>query len=161
MSLIDTDAKNIPILPMNNLSLTYNYTHDKLNFYTKIRNRYNDFNLPGIMHKEYNSGLSVQNSPIDDNANIRVQTLSNSYTTGLDYYINPKHTVSFESYIQAFPPRTNSEQHKFDVSQYQDNILTNNYISELTNNSKTQNFSNSLFYLYNINKNNSLNANFT
>ena len=162
MALIDLDAsKPEYIMVLNNASVTYNYTYNKLNFYTKIRNRYNDFNLQTTNTHEFNNGLSIKKTFLENNFNTKIFHLSNNYTFGFDYYINPKHTISIESNITALPMKTSIFQSNYENTNYDNEVEIANYTSQSKNLSRTQNILNSIFYIYKINQNNTLNADFT
>ena len=69
MALIDLDAsKPEYIFALYNASITYNYTYNKLNFYTKIRNRYNDFNIQTTNNQEFNNGLNIEKTYLENDS---------------------------------------------------------------------------------------------
>jgi hypothetical protein len=74
--------------------------------------------------------------------------------------MNPRHTLSFESTVAAFPVRQGMEQ-DFKVSQFMNDSLINQYTSHNTNNSTTRDITGSLFYIFNISDATKLNAEFT
>ena len=54
-------------------------------------------NLFSSSKKVYNSGLEIEKGSNSDVPNLRINDPKDNYTIGADYYINPKHTLSFES----------------------------------------------------------------
>ncbi|MCD6090569.1 MAG: outer membrane beta-barrel protein [Bacteroidales bacterium] len=161
MTMINTDTKENNYFPTNNFSLTYNYTYDKLNIYAKASNSYTGLDVIGESKQEYTNGFLIENKPLNNENNLKTDFLSNTYTAGIDYYINPKHTISFESNISAFPsPRRNID-HNYNVIHSQDGVVTDTYNSQNVNNIDSKDFTNSLFYIFKIDNKNTLNADFT
>lgn len=159
--LFDIDTKSNNYLPINNLSLTYNYTYDKFNIYGKLNQSYTNINIYSESEKDYQNGNIIKYQSLDGGANLFANNFSNTYTAGIDYYVNPKHTISFESNIVAFPLAKSNTSYGYNIIQTFDGATTDNYISQNENNSNTQDFTNSLFYVFKINNQNTLNADFT
>jgi len=158
--LLDLDNKMGIFFPINYSLLTFNYTYDKVNFYVKGNSTFNKFRIPGTTDQDYANGYSLRYRPLDGGYNMNIKNINNSYTAGLDYYLNPRHTLSFESTVSAFPARQNFEQDQ-QVSQYMNDSLIDQYTSHLTNRSDTRDITNSLFYIFNISDATKLNAEFT
>jgi hypothetical protein len=158
--LLDLDNQMNIFFPINFSSLTFNYTYDKVNLYVKGNSTFNSFRIPGTSDQDYASGLSIRYRPLDGANNMRIKSLSNGYTAGLDYYLNPRHTLSFESTVSAFPSRQSMDQ-TFDVTHYRNDSLIDQYTSHTTNSSDTRDITNSLFYIFNISDATKLNAEFT
>ena len=161
MAMFDTDTKEAKPLPINNFSLSYNYTYNKLNIYAKVDNDYSSVKVLGESIQESNNGYVIENTPLGGKPNLGTNNLNNNYTIGADYYINPKQTISYESNIGAFPSSRQITNHSYDVAHYKDGIVTDNYKSEMVNNSSTKDLSNSLFYIYKIDYKTQINADFT
>jgi len=159
--MFDTDTKEAKPLPINNFSLSYNYTYNKLNIYAKVDNDYSSVKVLGESIQESNNGYVIENTPLGGKPNLGTNNLNNNYTIGADYYINPKQTISYESNIGAFPSSRQITNHSYDVAHYKDGIVTDNYKSEMVNNSSTKDLSNSLFYIYKIDYKTQINADFT
>ncbi len=158
--LLDLDTKVDRIFPINYAALTYNYTYDKVNFYLKANNVRNSFLLQGTTDQDYASGFSVKYRPVDPVGNTAIKYLSSSYTAGLDYFLDPRHTLSYEGTVTAFPARQQMAQ-DFSVSQYLNDSLINQYTSNGTNSSNTRDITNSFFYIFKISEATKLNAEFT
>jgi hypothetical protein len=158
--LFDLDTKVHRIFPINYAALTYNYTYDKINLYVKGTSNANSFLISGTTDQNYANGLSLISRPLDSIGNLAIKNYSNTYTAGVDYYMNPRHTLSFESTVAAFPAKQNMAQ-DFNVSQYLNDSLFNHYTSHGTNNSDTRDITNSLFYIFTISDATKLNAEFT
>ncbi len=158
---VDLDAKETSyMLPVNYFSASFNYTYDKLNFYAKFKNEHNEFHLLNRVTKQYSDVLSVENNPFNEEDNQNIYRLTNNYTIGFDYYLNPKHTLSFESNIQGFPNSSDRYDELYNVIQKNNGIIEN-YVSNISSESASQNIKNSLFYVYRINKNNKISSDFT
>jgi len=158
--LLDLDNKMDIFFPINFSSLTFNYTYDKVNFYVKGNSSFNTFRLPGTTDQVYANGYSLRYRPLDGGNNMYIKNINNSYTAGLDFYLNPRHTLSFESTVSAFPARQFFEQDQ-QVAQYRNDSLIEQYTSNATNRSDTRDITNSLFYIFNISDATKLNAEFT
>ena len=127
--LIDPDADNSNyVLPKNDLSATLNYTYNKVNLYAKYSNNYTNFNILSSSIKEYDDGLIFEkNSTDDEELNFKIQGFSNNYTIGTDYYINPKHTISFESNLTVSPSGKNITEAIFDAVYIKNGKITDNF----------------------------------
>ena len=158
--LLDLDNKVDRFFPINFSMLNFNYTYDKINLYLKGTSVYNTFLLNGTTNQEYSSGYHLHSSPLGGNPNLAVKMFTNNYTAGLDYYINPRHTLSFESTVAAFPARQSTIL-DFDVNEYMNDTLINSYTNHTTNQSNTRDITNSLFYIFKISDATKLNAGFT
>jgi len=161
-SMLDADAlKPDYIAVQNNLSGTVNYVYNKLNVYAKYSMDYNNFNLPSIYKKEYTNGLTINEEPANSSdMNTRVKQLYDSYTLGADYYINPKHTISFESNLDMQPSAGNTTKQFFNVNYSNNGNVFQHFKSASTDNSKNANFYNTLFYTGNLDENNVITSNF-
>jgi hypothetical protein len=158
--LLDLDNKMDIIFPINYSLLNYNYTYDKVNVYVKGNSTYNKFLIPGKTDQVYANGTSIQYRPLDGGNNMQIRNLNNSYTAGVDYYLNPRHTLSFESTVSAFPAKQHFEQNQ-QVSQFRNDSLIDQYTSRVTNNSDTRDITGTLFYIFKISEATKLNAEFT
>ncbi|MCD4795016.1 MAG: outer membrane beta-barrel protein [Bacteroidales bacterium] len=160
--LIDTDNKNAEYLfPVNSFSVTLNYTYNKVNLYSKVSNNYLNIDLLSSGNKVYDSGLSISKEPKDDMPNLQVNNFRDNFTLGADYYVNPKHTVSFESNFRGLIFRDNINVSKYNVLYTQDGNEIDNFDIENKNKSESKSNYHSLFYVGKLNKNNSLNIDFT
>ncbi|MFA6126183.1 MAG: outer membrane beta-barrel protein [Bacteroidales bacterium] len=158
--LLDPDTKVNRPFPINYANLTFNYTYDKVNFYVKGNSTFNTFRIYGTTDQDYANGYSLKSRPLDPVGNLVVKGFNNSYTAGLDYYMNPRHTLSFESTISAFPAKQSTIQ-DFNITQYMNDSLIEQYTSHTTNLTDTRDITNSLFYIFNISDATKLNAEFT
>ena len=161
MAMFDTDNKNGNPLAIDNYNFTYNYTFDKLNIYTKVNGNMNDVTIPMEARQENRDGTVIENKSIGTDMDLSTDNLFNTYTVGMDYYINPKHTISFESDISAFPSSRSNSTTNNNVTHYKNDTITEQYTSYIKDNSETQDITTTLFYIYKINKKNRLNADFT
>ncbi len=159
---IDLDAKKEQMLPINYTSATYNYTRNRINFYAKYRNSLNEFHLKNTTSKQINDNFYRANNPsaLGDENNISIHDVTNRYTLGVDYYLNPRHTISFETNITALPKRLSNNDNTFEVTETNAGI-ENIFDTKNSSKSESQNFTNTLFYIYKIGKTSSINANFT
>jgi len=160
-AFIDSDAENLEyMLPANTFLTTFNYTHDKINFYAKFQNDQNNLYLINNVEKQYGDQISINSEAENNEINQTILRNTNDYTIGADYIINPKHTISFESNLKSLPSATEVANQDYNVS-LNDNGSLENYLANTNNEYEFQNFSNSLFYIYRINQNNKINADFS
>ncbi len=159
----DIDAIKTKYIPVqSNFTASLNYTYNKLNVYGKFNNSINDFNLNSTRKREYANGLIIdQLPPNDKDVNTNVHQMYNYYTLGADYYINPKHTISFESNLQSQPYKRNITDVAYNVFYKNNETIINNYDYENNYQNQSLNSSNSLFYEWKIDENNVINSNFT
>ncbi len=161
-TLQDADAEKTKYIPVqNDLNLSLNYVYNKINLYGSYRNNVNNFNFDAHLKKEYDNGLMVESSPVTtSDRNMNVRELSNAYTLGADYYLNPKHTISFESDISANPLKYNQTSQLFHVNYSTGGIPVLNYNSQSLQTSGSLNALNTLFYTGKLDENNLLTASF-
>lgn len=163
MSLIDSDAsKPANIFAFNYLNSTVNYTKNRINLYGKFSNNMGNFHLPTYVKKTYEDGTIIEKNLADDydSETLVSKRFSNNYTGGLDFYINPKHTVSVEGNISDFPRTNNNTFSSYDVYNSTNGVLDKLYSSESANNSSSKSAYGSFFYKGILNDKNSLNVEF-
>ncbi len=99
--VIDADAEDKShLLPISNSSLGLTYTYNKLNVYGKYNLFSNDFYFPSITSYKYNNGDVIVKQPVNGENNLLKKLTNDRFTFGVDYYINPRHTLSFETGIR-------------------------------------------------------------
>jgi len=159
--IVDLDTKNIEeLLLINDVYLSYNYTHNKLNVYGAFSNHFNKFPFKTSSVTIYNDGLKVVESPINGNNTI-INSLSSNYTFGVDYKFNPKHSLSFESNISALPLESSINTFNYTTDVLSNDTLIDSYDFETETKSNTFSSYNSLFYVGKFDEKNELNMNFT
>jgi hypothetical protein len=157
------DAIKSQYIPVqDNFSGTVNYVYNKLNVYAKYSLNANNFNLSSSSDKIYSDGSSITEGASAGNIdNTNVKQVVNDYTIGADYYINPKHTISFESNLTNSPWNDNVVDQYFDVNCNVPPIVDPNLITQTTNQIKNTSTYNTLFYEGKLDENNVINSNFT
>ena len=160
--LIDADQPDMNhLFPLNNFRLSYNYTRNKLNIYGGINNEIKNFALTADSKTEYADNTTIYEQPPTENPNTFINEISTNYTIGADYYINPKHTVSFESNITNFPENTSNTDNDVKTYVIKDGIITNTYNFSLKNRKNLKSSYNSLFYVGKLSNKDNINANLT
>jgi hypothetical protein len=156
--LFDSDALKKEYIPVqNNPNATLTYTYNKMSVYGKVGSTYANYNMDSYESKSYNNGLSIEKTPaFDDDASIRVKQLSTDYTLGADYFLNPRHTLSYEGKIINSPEKSNMVEVYQTVNTLMDGNLIGTYDSEVGVRSSTLNTYNSLFYEGKLNDRNTL-----
>jgi hypothetical protein len=162
-AMADPDATKKEYIPVQNtISGTINYVYNKVNIYAKYDNVYSSFNFNSSNNKEYNNGLMIdRGSPIGNPINTKVKSQYNNYTLGADYYINPKHTISFESNLSMQPKNKNTYSDIYHVVYSLNDTVLDTFTSESSNSTNNTNSYNSLFYEGKLDENNVINSNFT
>jgi len=159
--LSDIDNQNKKYFPVNYFSGSINYTYNKINVYGKYAKNILNLGLLSENTKEYDNGLTINKYPNAGSANMNIDRMYDRATLGLDYFINPKQTISYEGHIKGNFFRDNIESSLFNVSELQNETEINNFNSENFNTSTNISNSHSVFYKSIIDKNNTLNVDFT
>ncbi|MEI8202264.1 MAG: TonB-dependent receptor [Bacteroidota bacterium] len=161
--IVDPDASKSSYIPIgNNFSATLNFVYNKVNVYLKYNNNTDKFNFNTFSSKKYSSGLQIEQSPLtNSDVNTKVSQQYNNYTFGTDFYINPKHTLSFESSLSTQPKGENTSSEIYNVISSLNNATLANDTSQTSNSSNNTSSYNSLFYEGNIDGRNVINSNFT
>ncbi len=162
-SMADSDPIKSAYIPVQNgASATVNYVYNKVNVYAKYSNNYNNFNFNSAAKKEYNNGLVIDKNPVSENdVNTKIKQMYINYTLGADYYINPKHTISYEGMLMKQPLKYNTSLEEYNVTYSINDSIFNSFNSASGNKSDNLNSYNSLFYEGKLNENNVINSNFT
>ncbi len=156
-SVIDSDVKDRShLLPMTNTSAGLNYTYNKLNVYGKYNIFTNDFYFPTQTVYQYDNGYKIEKKPAAGINNMFKKATNDRLTFGVDYYLNPRHTLSFETGFRNLFNKTSQSDLSYLVSGYVNNQLVNQY--SLANHSDDNMQSNyqSLFYIGKLNAQNEI-----
>ncbi len=95
----DTDATDKSyLMPMAYTYSGLTYTYNKINIYTQFNVYANNFNFPTTTVYKYQNGNLIQELTGNTN-NMLKKVLGDRLVFGVDYYINPRHTLSFETGI--------------------------------------------------------------
>ncbi len=161
--IADPDALKTDYIPVsNNFSATVNYVYNKVNLYAKYDNNIAKFNFNTFDKKEYYNGLLIEHNPVSNSdLNTKINQLSHNFTLGSDYYINPKHTLSFEANLSMQPKSYNGNSEYDHVVGSLNGSLLSSDTSMTKSTSSTRSMYASLFYEGNIDEKNVINSNFT
>ncbi|MEE9350417.1 MAG: carboxypeptidase-like regulatory domain-containing protein, partial [Flavobacteriaceae bacterium] len=162
-SIIDSDAKNkAHLLPINNLSVGFNYTYNKINLYSKYSQSLNNLSFPTQIYKTYNDGTRIdQIATLNDSENLKSKELGDNFTLGMDYYINPRHTVSFESKFNNIISNKDNSTIDYLVNEYQNDVLINSSSETQKGDKKSNGNYQSVFYIGKFNDSDQLNLDVT
>ena len=146
-SVFDADAPNHAyIMPMSNSSIGYTYTYNKLNLYTKYGLYSNSFNFPTTTIYHYQDGHIVDKQAGTAN-NMFKDALSDRLTFGVDYYLNPRHTLSFESGLKNLFYRKNKTKLNYRVKETFPSAPSFQYdLTDLSDSKDRSNYQ-SIFYI--------------
>ncbi len=138
--------KGASYIPVNNLYISLNHTYNKFNIYGTLSNNYSDFAIKSYTESKYANGRSVEETYTGDDDNFFVLNKQMNYTVGADYYINPKHSVSFETSIKNFPKSTEDLNGDYKSVVMQGTDTTSLYDLSMNNKSNTVNSYSTVFY---------------
>lgn len=145
---------------IHNVGLTANFTNKKLNVYGSYRFDYTDLFLELTRTQKFSDSSAFYYTPVNDVPNLNVDERRHNFTFGTDYFVSPKHTLSYELTYNTTPNSGNTAVSEYDVL-FDSDLLTYNTTSVLNEQSEATTFNNSLFYVGNFNDRNSLNASYT
>ncbi len=160
-ALLKPFSENNEYLPVNMNSLSFNYTYDKFNFYFISDNKFTGVKLKNKNFQDFKNGIRIENNNLNDDFNLNVDQFDIDYTLGVDFYLNPQHTLSIESNIKDFPKSKSIIDQEFAVRYIKNGNLSEQYSSKSNNISHTKSYTNSLFYIYKYDKNTRIDANLT
>jgi len=161
-AIIDSDTKDTKfLLPINSSSLGFNYTYNKINFYSKYSTNLNSLNFPSSIVKEYSDGRSIRKTAFDKRNNLESFKANDDAVLGIDYYLNPRNTISFEARFDNVIFNKDETNINYQFEETNGNTLIDSYaILEKANDKGSNNYQ-SLFYLNKLNDNDELNISFT
>jgi len=160
-ALFDPDALKPEYMLVQHMpNATATFTYDKISVYAKAGRTLASYNMDSYEEKQYDNGLSVEKVPTySDQANILVKQLTNDLTLGADYFVNPRHTLSYEGKVMQNPLKNNIVNVYQTVNTLQDGNLLSSYDTDVEVWSNSLNTYNSVFYEGKINENNTLESN--
>ena len=132
----------------NNAGVTY--TYNKFNIYTQYNSFSNDFVFPTTTVYKFNDG-SVINKLDGNTNNIQKNVFGDRLVFGVDYYINPRHTLSFETGLKNIFYNNDHTNLQYDVTQTDASGTVNRY--QLLNriDAGAKSHSQSVFYIGKLN----------
>ncbi|MEN8139167.1 MAG: TonB-dependent receptor [Bacteroidota bacterium] len=148
-------------LPINRLSVNYNYTKNRVNIYGAVSHNKNSWALNTSSKTIYSNDSVVYENPPLSSPNTFVKNINTKYTLGADFYINPKHTISFESNINNYPESINNTNISTATSILKDNVEVESYGFAFNNKKEFSRSNNSLFYIGKLSNKDKLDASFT
>ncbi|NPA44481.1 MAG: TonB-dependent receptor [Chlorobi bacterium] len=149
------------LLPINNTSLNFNYTYNKVNLYAKYDYNYMDLKILSTATKKYNTGLEIIKTGFNDKPNTEVSNINDGITIGADYYLNPKHTISFESSFDDLLFNEEKNINKIQSTYILNGVVIDELNTENNNDATSSSNSHTLYYLGKFNNSNSIKADFT
>ncbi len=157
MLVFDPGSKD-NLLPINQFYALLDYTVNKTNFYIQLSNQINNINT-GYHSIFKTNNLTISTDSPDNLSRNRIgKFFKNHVIAGLDYYIDPRNTLSYEFGL-SLPEKQESDLYSL-INYYDNNenlTQTKNY-NQLVDN-QNQNVRNSLFFHHIFNKKNDLDIN--
>ncbi|MCK5846786.1 MAG: TonB-dependent receptor [Bacteroidales bacterium] len=149
------------LLPINNLYMSLNQTVNNFNFYTTVSHNYMNFGIPNNTITEFENGRTISQTPFGEEDNAFETNKNMNYTFGADYYINPKHSVSFETSIKNFPKANAAGDATFQTLEILNSDTLNLYTLKSNSNSNSVNTYSTLFYRGKLSNRSNLKADFS
>ncbi len=149
------------LVPINNLYVSLNHTVNNVNIYGTISHNYMHFGIPNTKITKFDNGRTISQTPPDGGDNAYETNKNMNYTLGADFYINPKHSISFETSIKNFPKAQNSGDVSFQTLETLGSDTLNFYSLNSSSNSSTINTFSTLFYRGKLTNKSSLKADFS
>ncbi len=140
-------------------NVSFNYTNRKLNIYSGINYNQTNIKINNIRTQNYNDGSTIVYKG-EDYRNLIAKMQGTGFTIGADYFISPKHSISYEFSSNYSPEKYNSADINYIVTSKIDTIENSFFMKNIDKNSNYS-FNNSIFYVGNFNDQNSLNINYT
>ncbi len=154
--------EHIHKLPIGNTYLSTNFTQKKLNFYANYANYMGVFDVKTIKNQFYSDTFSIEyNLPENTHYNHQMYYQKHNFNTGIDFYLNPKHTISYETSYNLGNMNRNNSRTNYIISTIINGTEINNIESSIYNANDSRTYNNSLFYVGNFNEKNSLNLSYT
>lgn len=160
--LVDlTPLENNYYLPINRFNASYNYTYNQINVYGSVSGHQNTLGLLNETKTMYENDSVVYENPKSDGPNLLITGRTINYTVGADYYINPKHTISFETSIKNFPKASNDVDQEYITSVEKNGVEIDSYGFTSNNNENSNSSNSSLFYIGKLSNTDRLESSFT
>ena len=147
--------------PINRFKASYNYTYNRVNIYGSVNSNINNFGLTSNSTTVYDNDSIVSQNPPNSDANLFIKERRLSYTVGADFYINPKHTVSFESRIQNFPKSSEKINQALNTVVEQKGNVLESYSFDSNNDNESSRSNNSIFYIGKLSNKDRIETSFT
>lgn len=147
-------------LLINNLNITYNYSLKKVNLYGAVSNSLQNFDLKTGSEIIYNSNRKIVETSPNNKTNMLFHRFSNNYTFGIDYYINPQNTISFESNISMLPVSNQKIDQTMQTDIFDNGNLVDSYKYETSLKNNTSDAYNSIYYVGKLSKKSKIEASF-
>ncbi len=148
-------------LLINYLNITYNYSFMKVNLYGALSNSLQNFDLRTGSETIFNNKRKIIEKSPDNKGNMLYHNFANNYTFGIDYYINPQNTISFESNISKFPFSSQKIDQTMKTDIFDNGNLVDSYNYETSLQKNTSDAYNSIFYVGKLSNKSRLEASFS
>jgi len=156
-NLTDNSTAKIPVDFAN---VNINYTNKKTNIYVGAFTGINYFTLKNSRKQYYYDSSTIFYLPPDSSDNLIVRNQFNNVAFGIDVYITPKHSLSYETNFNFSPIENSVTTALYDV-QIKNDIASTDFVSNSITKTGNSTLNNSLFYIGNFNNKNQLNVSYT
>ncbi|MEA3451137.1 MAG: TonB-dependent receptor, partial [Bacteroidota bacterium] len=154
--------KEIPFAAFDYGNIDINVTRRKVNFYLGYAPFVSNFVVHNDKTQIYSdSSVLEYNSLADDYFNAVFKSFNHKYNAGIDLYLSPKHTLSFESSFNYSPLDFSEQSSEQIVSTIIDNNVTNTFNMNSISKTGSESFNNSLFYIAKFNDKNEMSVTYT
>lgn len=150
-------------LPLNQTAISYNYTRNKVNIYGAVALSINNFVVGSEIETFFKDGsnINVFDRELYPQANRLIGGTPINYTAGIDFHINPRHTISFEGTILQYPKNKKVDTHNFKSYVEKNEVRINDFFYDYKGTSESTSSNYSIFYIGNISDKDRLESNIT
>lgn len=154
--------KELPFSAFDFGNINLNFTKNKLNFYTGYSPFRNNFWVNNHRIQTYSDSTIIDYTALGVSPyNARYSGINHKFNIGIDFYLSPKHTFSYEVTYNYAPINASNQATNQLVSTIFDNNTISSFEMNSINKSGSKTLNNSIFYIGKYNDKNDLNVSFT
>ena len=154
--------KEIPFTAFDYGNVNLNFTRRKVNIYLGYAPFASNFLVNNNKIQTYSdSSVMEYNAPAEQKFNSVFKSFNHKFNLGIDLYLSPKHTLSFESSLNYIPIDFSEQSSEQVVSTIIDGNVTNSFNMNSFSETGSKSYNNSLFYLGKFNDKNEMSVTYT
>ncbi len=154
--------KELPFNTFDFGNVSLNFTRKKINFYAGYSPFRSNFLVKRNRIQTYSDSTIIDYSaPLNTPFNTTYKMLTNKFDLGIDYYLSPKQTFSYEANYNYSPIDQSEQSSDQLVSTIVDNKTINSFPMRTSTQNGSTTFNNSIFYVGKYNNKNELNISYT
>ncbi|MBN2892009.1 MAG: TonB-dependent receptor [Bacteroidales bacterium] len=153
---------DVELFPFGYNNASLNITQRKINVYLGYSLSYSQFQIKNTKIQKYGDTMFVEYLvPANQLFNAEIFMMNHNVNAGVDYYLSPKNTFSYEASGTFSPLEGNRNLGGYNVLTTIDSVQINDFNTSTLSKSGSKTFNNSVFYVGNYNDKNSLNVSYT